>query len=344
MDIELVETLKIIIDRYEDCTQGSVFIPMCEFPWYHERNGQLTRLYEAGMITKPLLYDNGACITLTFTGRHFFDKQEGGVSLTKKKIYEILVILQKEMKIPDDCFGYERREANGILKYLQDEGLIAKAGFATSGTPNHPAIVWLEGAEITLKGLQFIEDYEKSLTEPLSIDLSHELISACSKISDNPTSYAGFDEDGLNREIRNYLDSAITRFGYTISDQTQQGLGETNMKAGELDIRINKNGIAVGIYEGLIHKDRNWLETHIEKAIGKYNPSGCKEIYVVEFSRNKGFGRFWDNSCETLEEYSKVSVKEDNTGLLGVRMLRGTFDWEGKTGNFYYIGVNCYAQ
>ena len=42
MDIELVETLKLIIDRYEGRTQGSVFIPMRDFPWYHERNGQLT--------------------------------------------------------------------------------------------------------------------------------------------------------------------------------------------------------------------------------------------------------------------------------------------------------------
>ena len=50
MDIELVETLKLIIDRYEGRTQGSVFIPMRDFPWYHERNGQLTRLQEAGMI------------------------------------------------------------------------------------------------------------------------------------------------------------------------------------------------------------------------------------------------------------------------------------------------------
>lgn len=114
MDIELVEILKFIIDRYEGRTQGSVFIPIRHFPWFHERNGQLTRLQEAGMITKPRFYDNGADITLTQAGRQFFEEQTGGGSLTKEKIYEILVSLYKEMKMPDDCFGYERREANGV--------------------------------------------------------------------------------------------------------------------------------------------------------------------------------------------------------------------------------------
>ena len=344
MDIELVETLKLIIDRYEGRKQGSVFIPMCDFPWYNERNGQLTRLQEEGMITKPWFYDDGADITLTQAGRQFFDESEGSISLTKEKIYEVLVTLHKKMKMPDDCFGYERREANGVIKYLQDEGLISGAGIAMGSARKPPEIVWLEGATITLKGLQFIEDFEKALNEPLSIDLTHEFISACAKISDNPASYAGFDEDGINREVRNFLDSAITRFGYTIADQTQQGLGKTDKKAGELDIRINKNGIPVAIYEGLVHRDRYWLETHIDKAIGKYNTSGCKAVYVVEFSRNKGFGGFWDNACDILEDHGEVSVNEENTGLLGVKMLKGTFDWKGQKGDFYYIGVNCYVK
>lgn len=60
MDEELIETLKLIIDRYEDRTKGSVFIPMCDFPWYNERNGQLSRLQDMGLIIKPRYFDNGA--------------------------------------------------------------------------------------------------------------------------------------------------------------------------------------------------------------------------------------------------------------------------------------------
>ncbi len=345
MDIELVETLQLIIERYKGRTQGSVFIPMRDFPGYDERNGQLTRLHEGGWITKPRFYDNGAEIALTQAGRHFFDKPEGSVSLTKDKIYEILVKLQTAMKMPDDCFGYERKEANSVIKYLQDEGLLSGVGIITGGARKPPSIIWLEGATITLKGLQFIDGFKKELDGSSSIDLPREFISVCAKIADNPASYTSFDEDGLNREVRNFLDSAITRFGYTIADQTQQGFGKTDKKTGELDIRISKNGIPVAIYEGLIHKDKDWLISHIDKAIGKYNQSGCKVVYVVEYSRNKGFGGFWDAAIENVEEHSKIrDIVEENTGLFGVKMLKGTFDWDGQQGDFYYIGVNCYAK
>ena len=176
------------------------------------------------------------------------------------------------------------------------------------------------------------------------MDITQEFISACAKIADNPVSYAGFDEDGLNREIRNYLDSAISRFGYSIADQTQQGMGKSEKKPNELDIRINKNGIPVAIYEGLIHNSEQYLYNHIDKAIQKYNLSGCNAVYVVEFSKNKGFGGFWDNACDSIEKYDRVNVKEVNTELLGVRLLNGTFEWEGKQGSFNYIGVNCYSK
>ena len=71
MDVELVETLKIIIERYGNRTSGSVFIPMEDFPWHNAPNHQLTRLHEEGMITKPFYYDDGADITLTNAGRDY---------------------------------------------------------------------------------------------------------------------------------------------------------------------------------------------------------------------------------------------------------------------------------
>lgn len=201
--------------------------------------------------------------------------------------------------------------------------------------------------EIKVEYLQSIHgdeetDEDKQSGQNYNVSLPHEFISACAKIADNPASYARFDEDSLNREVRNFLDSAITRFGYSIADQTQQGL--SGSRPGELDIRISKKGIPVAIYEGLIHKDRKWLESHINKAIGKYNQSGCKAVYVVEFSRNRGFGGFWDEATEVLDEYSGIEVKEENTCLLGVKMLKGIFEWEKQKGDFYYIGVNCYVK
>ena len=73
MDIELIETLKFIIERHDNRTTGSVFILMSDFPWYNERNGQLTKLQEAGLITEPRYSGNGAEITLTNKGQKFFE-------------------------------------------------------------------------------------------------------------------------------------------------------------------------------------------------------------------------------------------------------------------------------
>ena len=340
VDIDLVETLKLITERFNGRTQGSVFIPMNEFPWYNERNGQLTRLKEMGLISNLRFEDNGAVIGLTQKGRRFFDERERMTSLNKDKMFEILQALTVEMKIPEGNFGFEPGPCRGAIKQLQEQGYIAGVKFAEGGWDPNPRMMWIERGYVTAKGIQLIEDYLKQ-----DINLTEEFISACAKIADNPASYTGFDEDGLNREIRNFLDSAISRFGYTIADQTQQGLGETSKRAGELDIRISKNGIPVAIFEGLIHKDKKYFYGHIQKAISQYNGSGCKSVYVVEYSKNKGFGHFWDNAYDLLNECANVdNVSEENTGLLGVKMLKGTFVWEGQQGAFYYIGVNCYYR
>lgn len=336
MDVELIETLRIIIDRFAGCTQGSVFIPIDDFPWADAPNYQLTRLFNEGMIAKPLFFDNGAEITLTSKGRSFFDRKGSAAALTKEKIYEILLALSREMKILAGNFGYEAGPCRGAIKQLKEQGYIADAEFSEGGWDPNPKMMWLDHAYVTIKGLEFIEDFQS-----LGVDLTHEFITACAKIADNPVSYSSFDEDGLNREIRNFLDSAISRFGFVIADQTQQGL--SGKKPGELDIRINKNGIPVAIYEGLIHKDKQYLFDHVSKTIGKYNLSGCKAVYIIDFSRNKGFGGFWDGVMENLDEYEGISVHEENTQLLGVRMLKGTFDWNNEKGNLFIIGVNCYT-
>ena len=256
--------------------------------------------------------------------------------------------INEAKELQEEILAVLSSEYDGLKRGLTNYGFYMAASFGGKTFESYTPVDYVKDAR-TLRSRLQAELEKLQSTNDLSnitptVDLPHEFISACAKIADNPASYAGFDEDGLNREVRNFLDSAITRFGYTIVDQTQQGFGKTEKKAGELDIRISKNGIPVAIYEGLIHRDRDWLESHIDKAIGKYNQSGCKAVYVVEFSRNKGFGGFWDNACDILEGHGRVSAKEENTGLFGVKMLKGTFDWEGQKGDFYYIGVNCYIK
>ena len=116
MDREFLKTLEIIINRYGNRTQGSVFIPISDFQCGSGRIGQLNALYAEGFITKPKFFDNGAEIALTKNGRAFFDRRERGISLTKDKIYEILTALNRAMKIPEDNFGYGRTEALQIIR------------------------------------------------------------------------------------------------------------------------------------------------------------------------------------------------------------------------------------
>ncbi len=257
--------------------------------------------------------------------------------MTLEKMNEILSALSVDMRVPLGNFGFEPGQCRGVIKQLQEQGYVGGIAFAEGSRDVYPQIMWMERGYVTAKGLQFISDYQKK-----EVNLTQELISACGKLADNPVSYSEFDEDGLNREIRNMLEMAIARFGFTVADQTQQGMSKA--KPGELDIRISRHGIPVAVFEGLVQSSRKYLYDHLDRAIGKYNISGCKSVYVVEYSRNKGFGGFWDGALEALKAYERVSVREENTGLLGVRMLKGSYEWEGRQGDFCYMGVNCYAH
>ena len=111
-----------------------------------------------------------------------------------------------------------------------------------------------------------------------------------------------------------------------------------------LDMKsLSVQTMTIAIYEGPIHSGKKYLFDHIAKAFGKYNLSGCKTVFVIDFSRNKGFGGFWDGVKENLDEYKGIEVHEENTQLLGVKMMKGTFDWNNEKGELFIIGVNCHT-
>lgn len=345
MDAELVETLRFIIDRCDGRTHDAVFILMADFPWFHERNGQLTRLYNEGMITKPFFSDDGASIHLTHRGRHFFDERPMKRMLTECELYSVLVALSEGASIVEGLPGLGKEDTYRAIRQLQDEGFIRGAEFVDDGTSQAPFMVFLGKAFVTIEGRKYLASYgSPSRSNGSDCDLMDALVSACAKIADNPSSYMGFDEDGLNRELRNFLDSSLSPSGYKVSDQTQQGLGNSMDRPGELDIRISKGGIPVAILEGLIHRDERYLREHVEKVTGRYNFSGCKTVLIIEYTRNKDFVRFWKSSCEILEGMQGIDVAEVDVGLLGVRLLRGTYDWNGTRGTLVYVGVNCCSK
>lgn len=75
MNDEVRITLALIQERIQESGCQSVFILMKDFPWFNERNGQLTRLYNRGLITKPRFYDDGVELRLTEEGREYLESE-----------------------------------------------------------------------------------------------------------------------------------------------------------------------------------------------------------------------------------------------------------------------------
>ena len=337
-----METLRLIIDRCESQSCEEVFIPLEDFPWFHRGNGQLTRLCSEGMSAKPFFSDNVARIRLTDRGRHFFDESPMQRMLPVSKLHSALEALSEGASIEGGLPGLGKEDTYRAVRQLQDEGFIGGVVFVEDDACGIPLVIRLGKAFVTMKGREFLSSYMSSPGVNVSDgDLINVLVSACAKIADNPSSYSMFDEDGLNRELRDFLDLALSPQGYSVSDQTQQGLGKSGNRPGELDIRIGKCGVPVAILEGLIHRSERYLREHIEKATGRYNLSGCKAVLIIEFPRNKDFNRFWESSCNCLANMQGVELNPVDTGLFGVKMLRGTFDWNEENGDLLYIGVNC---
>ena len=169
--------------------------------------------------------------------------------------------------------------------------------------------------------------YEKVTAKLLSEQKQSEslfqaILVACEGISNNALDYQDFSENALNRQVRDTLRDRLQ--GYEVHDQTQQGTGENGQEEGSLDILIKRNGLNEAIYEGLIHDDHCWLEEHIEKATGRYNPSGCRRVYIGEYYQNQDFRRCWENTVEYL--CTQHQGKEIETGRNGIRIYQ--FDLE----------------
>ena len=167
-----------------------------------------------------------------------------------------------------------------------------------------------------------------------NVDLTNLLLIACERLCNNSLDFKDLDEDGLNRRVRDTLYD----HGYEILDQSQQGIGETGKDVGSLDILIKQNGLNVAIYEGLIHKDKKYLLAHIDKAVGRYNPSGCRSVYIGEYYKNKQFDLAWDNTVKHLRQmFQGVEVDTEREGVRLFRfVLRNIVIW--------VFGLNMYCE
>jgi len=145
-------------------------------------------------------------------------------------------------------------------------------------------------------------------------NLTHQIMVACEVLSNNALDYSDFGENAINRRVRDYLRGSLKE--YEVLDQTHQGFGENSKEEGSLDILIKKDGLNEAIYEGLIHKDFKYLTEHIEKTVDRYNPSGCRGVYIGEYYKNRRFGASWRNTVNNLNRaFSGTEVDTKRNGI-----------------------------
>ena len=102
-------------------------------------------------------------------------------------------------------------------------------------------------------------------------------------------------------ELNDYIRDMLKSKGYNEThDQTRYGVSTTKIDAGEIDILLAKNGIDIAIIECLkldcINKDV--LNTHIQKTIINYNPSGVPTFIIIYVGAIK-----YDEFCNKLYTY-----------------------------------------
>lgn len=184
------------------------------------------------------------------------------------------------------------------------------------------------GKEITKKQnslydniLSLVDDIIASLdaTAPIRTDDKYSeetvckmIFKALNNIQKNKI-YNGKTEDELNDVMRDSLEMV-----YQIKDQTRQGVSQSGKGSGEIDIQICKENMPYAIIEGLkvnsVNKD--YIETHLNKLLTKYDPVGCPMAYALIYASVNSFDKFWKKCfayiCDEYDfPYSVVEGPEE---------------------------------
>lgn len=147
-------------------------------------------------------------------------------------------------------------------------------------------------------------------TAELALDkLRADIITACMQLQGN-RKFWDATEDELNTDVRDTLRSK----GYIVYDQTFQGTGRGEKRAGELDLDIRKDArIPWTICEALKVKDRTktvW-NAHLEKLLDNYNPSGLNYLFLVTYvdCDKDSFQDIWASFSEHIKWFNPGSYE-----------------------------------
>lgn len=89
--------------------------------------------------------------------------------------------------------------------------------------------------------------------------------------------------------------------------------------------------------------NRDYLDTHINKALSNYDPNGCPQVYILIYATAKRFGDFWDKVINHMKGYSfpfetVEEMRDVATAYTDSRHAKAVLNRNGKR-----ISVHLYA-
>ncbi|MBQ8138282.1 MAG: hypothetical protein IJ195_02365 [Lachnospiraceae bacterium] len=154
--------------------------------------------------------------------------------------------------------------------------------------------------------------------------------------------YRGKSENVISDGIRDRL-----KMLYNVSDQSRCGVSNSGNDAGEVDLKIDNNGITVTIIEAVVLRGlfRKNLSEHIYKLLYKYDVIGCKSLYLLIYYKGKNLRNFWESflvfiSRDYSYPYEYIGYEElDNLNHTESRALKVMLRREGRETNLYCIAA-----
>lgn len=129
--------------------------------------------------------------------------------------------------------------------------------------------------------------------------LNHYILRALTNLQAKHLLWNG-EENDLNDALRDSLDLL-----YSVNNQTRRGISQSGAGVGEIDLLIRREGLPFAIIEALRLRflNREYLNTHINKALTNYDQAGCPHSFIVVYAQVNDFADFWNKLLEHVKNY-----------------------------------------
>lgn len=199
------------------------------------------------------------------------------------------------------------------LSLLRQQEKLLKEIISIALNPNETGLI--------IRNIYYLEDkhsiFPKTNDERLikDIKVAESILEDIISIANQLCSNASYNIDSQENSLNDYLRDMLISKGYSeLKDQTRHGISQSGRSAGEVDILIAKNGQEKALIEALKlgSVDTGYIDEHIEKAIGNYNPLGVATFVIVYVNTNN-FSEFWKNYRKHISDYHFAETSTTNS-------------------------------